>query len=61
MRSMSLKRLRSFFTFDLPVNYKYLYLSFSQTHENKRHVYSRRRGKGGAAAAPRFVFHECET
>ncbi|MFY0255309.1 hypothetical protein ACDQ55_15285 [Chitinophaga sp. 30R24] len=39
MRSLNLKRWKSFFTFDLPVNYQYLYSRFRQTHERQRYVY----------------------
>lgn len=35
-----MRRLKSFFTFDLPVNYKYLYIRFRQTHERQRYLYS---------------------
>ncbi|TWF39207.1 hypothetical protein FHW36_106439 [Chitinophaga polysaccharea] len=34
MRSLNLKRIQSFATFDLPVNYNYIYTKFRKTHEN---------------------------
>lgn len=40
MRSMNLKRLTSFFAFELPVNYKHLFTRFCQTHEGQRNVYT---------------------
>jgi hypothetical protein len=40
MRSMNLKRLTSFFAFELPVNYKHLFTRFCRTHEGQRNVYS---------------------
>lgn len=39
MRSLNLKWLKSFFTFDLPVNYKYLYVRFRQTHKGQHEFY----------------------
>lgn len=40
MRSEKLKRLQSFFTFDSPVNYHYIYKQFSQTHDEQRRLYA---------------------
>lgn len=40
MKNVNLKRLKSFFTFDLPVDYMYLYNHFRQTHEKQRYVYA---------------------
>ncbi len=40
MRSTNMKRLKSFFTFDLPVNYNYIYSCFRRTHERQRYVYA---------------------
>ena len=35
-----MKQLKSFFTFDLPVNYNYIYSRFRQAHEGQRNVYA---------------------
>jgi len=40
MRGMNMKRLKSFFTFDLPVNYNYIYSRFCKTHEEQRDIYA---------------------
>ncbi|MCW3466193.1 hypothetical protein [Chitinophaga nivalis] len=40
MRSLNLKQLKSFFTFDLPVKYSYIYSRFRKTHERKRDIYA---------------------
>ena len=40
MRSLNLRRLTSFLTFDLPVNYHHLYYCFRQTHEGQRITYA---------------------
>ncbi|UPK72480.1 hypothetical protein [Chitinophaga filiformis] len=40
MRSMNLKRLKSFFLFDLPVNYNYIYSRFRKTHEKQHDIYA---------------------
>jgi len=40
MRRMNLKRLPSFFTFDLPINYKFLYSYFRRTQEEQRCIYA---------------------
>ncbi|NLR56945.1 hypothetical protein HGH93_02455 [Chitinophaga polysaccharea] len=40
MRSLNLKRMQSFATFDLPVNYNYIYTKFRQTHEDYGSVYT---------------------
>lgn len=40
MKRMNLRRLTSFYTFDLPVNYKYLYTIFRQTQEGQHNVHS---------------------
>jgi hypothetical protein len=39
MRSMNLRRMKSFATFDLPINYHYLYSSFHKTHESNRNLH----------------------
>ncbi|SHN34502.1 hypothetical protein [Chitinophaga sp. CF418] len=40
MRSKNLKRLKSFFLFDLPVRYSYVYSYFRKTHEGQRDIYA---------------------
>lgn len=40
MRSLNLKWLKSFFTFDLPVKYSYIYFRFRKTHEGQRDIYA---------------------
>lgn len=35
-----MKQLKSFFTFDLPVKYSYIYSRFRKTHEGQRDIYS---------------------
>lgn len=40
MRSLDMKQLKSFFTFDLPVKYSYIYSRFRKTHEGQRDIYS---------------------
>nr|WP_295873302.1 hypothetical protein [uncultured Chitinophaga sp.] len=40
MRSLNMKQLKSFFTFDLPVNYSYIYSRFRGTHKGQRDVYA---------------------
>jgi len=40
MRSLNLKQLKSFFTFDLPVKYSYIYSRFRKTHEGQRDIYA---------------------
>lgn len=40
MRSLNMKRLKSFFTFDLPVNYSYIYSRFRKTHKGQRDIYA---------------------
>lgn len=36
MRSMHLRRMKPFATFDLPINYHYLFSNFRNTHESCR-------------------------
>ncbi|WP_212005288.1 hypothetical protein [Chitinophaga sp. HK235] len=40
MRSLNMKQLKSFFTFDLPVKYSYIYSRFRKTHEGQRDIYA---------------------
>lgn len=40
MRSLNLRRLKSFFTLDLPVNYRYLYTSFRQSQDRQRYIHA---------------------
>ncbi|NLR58896.1 hypothetical protein HGH93_12340 [Chitinophaga polysaccharea] len=40
MRSLNMKQLKSFFTFDLPVNYSYIYSRFRKTHKGQRDIYA---------------------
>ncbi|NSL85984.1 hypothetical protein ECE50_004020 [Chitinophaga sp. Mgbs1] len=40
MKSLKLKQLRSFFTFDLPVKYSYIDSRFRKTHEGQRDIYA---------------------
>ncbi|WP_343745809.1 hypothetical protein [Chitinophaga sp.] len=40
MRSLNLKWLKSFFTFDLPVNYSYIYSRFRKTHKGQLEIYA---------------------
>lgn len=40
MRSLNMKQLKSFFTFDLPVKYGYIYSRFRKTHEGQRDIYA---------------------
>ncbi|MCW3464742.1 hypothetical protein [Chitinophaga nivalis] len=40
MRRLNMKLLKSFFTFDLPVKYSYIYSRFRKTHEGQRDIYA---------------------
>jgi len=40
MKRLKIKRLKSFFTFDLPVNYNYICSRFRKTHERQRDIYT---------------------
>ncbi|QJB38784.1 hypothetical protein HF324_13275 [Chitinophaga oryzae] len=40
MSSLNIKQLKSFFTFDLPVKYSYIYSCFRKTHERQRDIYA---------------------
>lgn len=40
MRSLNMKQLKSFFTFDLPARYSYIYSRFRETHEGQRDIYA---------------------
>ena len=40
MRCLNMKQLKSFFTFDLPVKYSYIYSRFRKTHEGQRDIYT---------------------
>lgn len=40
MSSLNLRRLPSFFTFDLPVNYSHIYSRFRKTHDRQRSNYA---------------------
>lgn len=41
MRSLNMKQLKSFCTFDLPVRYSYIYSRFRKTHEGQRDIYAK--------------------
>ncbi|MBC9909842.1 hypothetical protein [Chitinophaga varians] len=40
MRNASMKQLKSFFTFDFPLKYSYIYSRFRKIHEEQRGIYS---------------------